>query len=957
MFLEYYLTLVSYSKGEKSMKRGSISKIASIVLVAGTMAFVGCGGGGGGGSQPPVAPSPTLTNGTASDGYISGATVCLDLNTNEKCNSDEPASVTDVNGSYSLKVTPAQKKIALNAKAPILLLGGIDIDSKKNLVGLLKAPYGGSEESVNVTPLTTLASALVEDKNVSIEEAYEKVAKAVGLKPEELKADPVKLAKKGEKKVIAKTMALHRIITTMASVTDDANDTADIYNALVDAIEQVTKSDDTNKTIAALVETAAQSDSSKLPPKAKKIASVATAIEKQVENAVKDSNTTLADAAIKIDVAVNVIQKNVVTAVENNETIDDSFIASVEDNATTAANAANPVEIAIKNIFTTFGITISQDDIGTIKTALNVTSAADVTIESIVKLDSDVEGLSQLKQVYKKRQLKEYVGKLGYTISDEALSQVSLKNFTPTMTKEAFAKLIYDTQNAELMTLALKINPPKGIASMSDIEKAKNLFASVRTQIKQADSFAQGEAKNIDDTLTSVTDKTTFTAVAFNTLSKMIIDAIDNNLTSKSKTVAQGNRTITVEKNTSSDNVVWNYTIEDVNGSGKWSGSVEYSDIDVDDFDPFSFDKISAKLSGTMPADYYGSGVGSQQVEANVVTTKTTSGAKLHIDANIVSDAFSVSVTDANLIAAYNAKDEEDTNETEPDLQYVELQNLYVQGSVGNYSLDGKLDATYGVNTIEQAKGFEEEQISYQFGVHIYCDDNNTSDFNLNGVKYKGIAPSDIDYSWVYWNDLKSEPVGITDIGNYSGLDACDSPRIGDNYDKGSDRDSDVVNSGHFPSNITFDGKLENTQNNTYLNAKIQAKWLDIKDANLSDENYEPQLDIAVNGTLKMSESATMQIGMTYKNSSDSKNVKITYVNGDVSITADSTYKDDNGTKVVNISSTAGVKATLTLNGDNTVDYSKSNVTNAKGEIIGKIEDRAGTPAVKYADGTFETLF
>ncbi|CAB5302458.1 putative lipoprotein [Burkholderia multivorans] len=71
-------------------------------------ALAACGGGGdsaptqpstGGGTTQP--PTPAIT-GKAVDGYLVGATVCLDLNNNGVCDSGEPTAVTDGTGQFSI---------------------------------------------------------------------------------------------------------------------------------------------------------------------------------------------------------------------------------------------------------------------------------------------------------------------------------------------------------------------------------------------------------------------------------------------------------------------------------------------------------------------------------------------------------------------------------------------------------------------------------------------------------------------------------------------------------------------------------------------------------------------------------------------------------------------------------------------------------------------------------------
>lgn len=74
-----------------------------------TAALAACGGGGDSGpSQPsaggggtPTTPAPVVT-GKAIDGYLIGATACLDLNNNGVCDSGEPTAVTDGTGQFSI---------------------------------------------------------------------------------------------------------------------------------------------------------------------------------------------------------------------------------------------------------------------------------------------------------------------------------------------------------------------------------------------------------------------------------------------------------------------------------------------------------------------------------------------------------------------------------------------------------------------------------------------------------------------------------------------------------------------------------------------------------------------------------------------------------------------------------------------------------------------------------------
>ena len=132
-----------------------------LFLVAFMSIFLaGCGGGGGGGGsssiateEAPVATESTLT-GKVIDGYISGATVCLDLNNNYTCDPDEPSGDSGEGGVYSFTYEgsiPEGTQILAN-----IPIGAVDED-----LGVVDKPYNMLAPAANpevVTPLTTLVS-------------------------------------------------------------------------------------------------------------------------------------------------------------------------------------------------------------------------------------------------------------------------------------------------------------------------------------------------------------------------------------------------------------------------------------------------------------------------------------------------------------------------------------------------------------------------------------------------------------------------------------------------------------------------------------------------------------------------------------------------------------------------------------------------------------------------------
>ncbi len=950
---------------------------ASMISVATAIVLSMSGCGSSSSSNTTSSQTSTTTNGTASDGYINGATVCYDMNLNNKCDNNasykEPFTATDANGSYSLKVSATDKQ---NAKpnAPLLIVGGTDVDTKSALTGTFKAPFDGksSTATVQITPLTTLVAAMVAT-SVPVDTAYKQVAKALNLSVADIKANPVQLAKDGNTAVIQAAMTVHRIVTTMAKTADVNN--SDIYSHLVTAIKTVADKNESNSSIVTVVTTAAAT----LPPKAKDAANGASAIANTVSDAIRKYKTNIADAAVvSSHVIKTIIQPEIKRAVESNTTID---VETLEKNATITLDNVKPINLAIKNILSDANITdTNATTIDNIAKNLNVSSSKDVSVEKIIT-SSDMNSTlkSNLITAFTAQQIKVYVEKHGQIISDSEVKKIAAIpgiNYTTlkTMSLADFSKKIKGTGDADLMSLALKLSSPASIASMSDIQKAKALFTSVRTQVNDADTFTKNESTKIDTALNSVTDSVTFAGTVFNTLNDMIGQAIDTNQTTASRLVANEDRNITVSKATASGNVTWAYTIKDINVTTPWSGSFTYTDIgDPDNFDPSNFTTLTAKITGTTPIDVYGTKIAegktnSQDVNANLKIDKTKAGAKFHLDAEITNNGDSVSIKDANLIVAYTTKTDKDGTK-EPDPKYIEIQNLYINGTVGDYTLDGKLDApSYVINKIGEAKGFDPETTYYGFGIDARCDNNST--LNASNVKYDGIASDNNNYNsytsngtttthyWFNWDNMTSESKEINATSSYTGLTCSDGSVAAIDTDwQDSWTDDKFYNSGHLPSELTFDGKLRNNKTNAYLNANIDAKWTDVVDANLSNDSYQPNLDIAVSGVLSMPDSAAMKVALNYVNKGEAKNIKATYVDGDTAVTATTAIPNADSNITVNLSSTTGIEAKIITDNKGNVDYGASTLTNTNGKTIGYFEDRAGVAVVKYPDGTFDSLF
>ena len=142
------------------------SILTSMLLIS----FTACGGGDDGGTSIPITPTTNLPStvtpvnkvsfsGIAVDGYISGATACLDLNVNGLCDISEPTSLTATDGTFTFTNVVVDENVLL----PVIVTGGVDTATGKVFRGELKRIVDtksiNSSVKLNVTPLTDLVAS------------------------------------------------------------------------------------------------------------------------------------------------------------------------------------------------------------------------------------------------------------------------------------------------------------------------------------------------------------------------------------------------------------------------------------------------------------------------------------------------------------------------------------------------------------------------------------------------------------------------------------------------------------------------------------------------------------------------------------------------------------------------------------------------------------------------------
>lgn len=190
--------------------------------LAGYLALSGCGGGGGTGTTTSTTASTSLS-GTVVDGYVIGATVCIDLNNNSICDNGEPTAITGNNGGFTLPVNSINET---NGKT-LLVIGGTDADTGTALSTPMTSVIDTTLTKQLVTPTTTLVHAYVSIDNLSLTVAKQRVASRLGINSNSIYQDPVAIYDT-DPETYARTAALYAYATSSGRsfrrVKDDDDD-------------------------------------------------------------------------------------------------------------------------------------------------------------------------------------------------------------------------------------------------------------------------------------------------------------------------------------------------------------------------------------------------------------------------------------------------------------------------------------------------------------------------------------------------------------------------------------------------------------------------------------------------------------------------------------------------------------------------------------------------------------
>jgi hypothetical protein len=200
-----------------------------------------CGGGGGGGTNT-TASSRTLS-GVVMDGYLTGATVCLDTNANLLCDDDEPTAKSQTKGTWSFNIPAGTDTSKLHIIA-VIDANTIDADTGTAPIQSYTLLTPATASNV-VTPLTTLVShKLIESPGLTLAQARAHVITDSNL-PAETKFDEDYVANSNTKthnvaKLIADVLGQSTAaVNTAATPSSNSEKGATVKIALTQAKTQV----------------------------------------------------------------------------------------------------------------------------------------------------------------------------------------------------------------------------------------------------------------------------------------------------------------------------------------------------------------------------------------------------------------------------------------------------------------------------------------------------------------------------------------------------------------------------------------------------------------------------------------------------------------------------------------------------------------------------------------------
>jgi hypothetical protein len=499
------------------------------------------------------------------------------------------------------------------------------------------------------------------------------------------------------------------------------------------------------------------------------------------------------------------------------------------------------------------------------------------------------------------------------------------------------------------------LDVPDNIGSLDDLAEAKAFFEELRTQAGTIETFVDNEAVALDEAVNSTVMNIDFVGFILGKFSDTIAEMYENNITEIPLHYVSDTRQVGMTKTGPGA-----FTYRIVENDNEWRGNITFPEVILGDEAEealYGGDTLSIRFEGDLPLDKTPApaGVDDNQTFVGNVTlrTNTTGGASLTMTGTLSSNGDTIELTEANADFGYVF----DVEDNETVFNYVKLNQVAMQGTIGGYALSGTLT----VNTYAQNEGLKDEggfSVTEHGGMigELVCEDSTQITVRDIYVVYDGMrfdpvdmqpdgdsavyvqfeVPFNLEYDeWLEAVEWNATCAGDDNISFY-------------NYGSWGYSEEELANSGWLPADVTFEGSVANGAKS--MEGMLHMVWLNVTDINLSAED-DPEVNATFNGKLRMSENSP-ELNVNLFGSTMTKSGSMDYTYDTTTVNLNVTYDEDSDTTTFEATNQLGHRFVLIeANGQYEGNLTKN------GRLLGEVEERNGAPVIKYYDNSFESLF
>ncbi len=188
---------------------------SKMAVILSSLFLVSCGGTGQ--DEGSVNNNTSTISGVGIDGYLANATVCMDTNENDQCDSWEPTTTTDNDGKFSFTTAISAKNAVIRIK------GGYDAQTNEPFVGQISTRVdvqnGQGVSGTVITPITTILT------HADTAAKRQELMSALSVTEADLKIDYLDSASDGSANVdeilLKKAILIHSVSKYLADQLED----------------------------------------------------------------------------------------------------------------------------------------------------------------------------------------------------------------------------------------------------------------------------------------------------------------------------------------------------------------------------------------------------------------------------------------------------------------------------------------------------------------------------------------------------------------------------------------------------------------------------------------------------------------------------------------------------------------------------------------------------------------